>query len=94
MAIELNGVSNIKILIESLYGTLKNESNEQFLDDAKEELELLERYLVAFADNAEGAANAAEYFQHAKYPEPPKWHEVKANPMKFPTLREIVTRKK
>lgn len=70
-AIELNGVANIKMLLQF---PLKNEEmQKQALD---EQLELLERYMLAVAD----AARNEE--------EPPFWHEIRENKNKYPLNKE------
>jgi len=75
---EVNGVANLMILLEGLESCAPSLTNEQYEHVAKahEQLELLERYMLAFNKAVqEGTAN-------------PFWHEVKANPSAYPTNRE------
>jgi hypothetical protein len=77
VAIELNGVANLTILIEDIYGYREgSETHENGYLKAKEQLILLERYMLAFTD----AINKQE--------QPPYWHEVRENPSKYPRNRD------
>lgn len=75
--IELNGVANLSLLIEDIYcyreGT---DTHEEGYIKAKEQLVLLERYMIAYCD----AINKGE--------QPPFWHDIKLNPNQYPTNRE------
>lgn len=71
--IELNGIANMHLMIDVADGPQVNKALHTAL---KEQLDLLERYMLAVAKAArEGAA-------------PPAWHEIRANKGIFPTLRE------
>lgn len=90
---ELNGLANIKLLVESLYGQLKHEHHEQTLDMIKEQLLFLERYMIQYSENAEANAQGLEYFQMAKSRQAAQWHEVLRDIVRFPTMREKLGQK-
>jgi len=85
--IELNGIANINIILQLL-----NENSparmvdadlkpvvyvqQETLNNINQQLELLERYMIAFCDATNNNT------------EPPKWHEVRQNPNLYPTNRE------
>jgi len=74
-AIEINGVANLTLLIDQLleeHVPMKT----QLEDDIKEQLILLERYMLA--QQAAKDNNTT----------PPFWHEVRENPILYPTNRE------
>ena len=69
--IELNGVANIKMLLDyplECPVVQKNALNDQ--------LDVLERYMLALADAAEAGKT------------PPAWHEVRENRKSFPNMKE------
>ncbi len=75
--VELNGVANIKILMDELTNHAPN--NDEILVPASkiyQQLDLLERYMLAVTD----AVNKGE--------KPPFWHEVRENKQNYPTNRE------
>lgn len=74
--IELNGLSNLHILIDKIEEGFGQGHPDA--DNAKEQLVLLERYMIAYAE----AMNAGT--------KPPYWHEVRENPNLYPTNRERV----
>lgn len=78
--IELNGVANLHIIIDeikdgdtahNLYRG-KTQDLTESVEAAREQLFLLERYMIAFTE----AMN--------KGVRPPYWHEIKENPDKYP----------
>ena len=75
--IELNGVANIKILLDDLTSNSPN-LDEVLVPAAKiyQQLDVLERYMLAVAD----AARKGE--------QPPYWHEVRENKDKYPLNKE------
>lgn len=75
---ELNGVANMSLLLQLETDVRDNkvEMNIETLVTLKEQLILLERYMLAY--------NAAV----TKGEQTPYWHEVLANPDKYPTNRE------
>ena len=73
---ELNGVANIKLLIDELKN-LSAGSYRTAYKEIQEQLDLLERYMVAY----NRAINKGE--------PTPYWHEVRENPSKYPLNREI-----
>lgn len=75
--IELNGVANIKILLDELVSNSPN--NDEILVPATkiyQQLDLLERYMVAIGS----------YISHGdlKDVRPPYWHEVRENKDQYP----------
>jgi hypothetical protein len=75
--IELNGVANIKLLMDELTSNAPN-NDEILVPAAKiyQQLDILERYMLAVAD----AANKAQV--------PPYWHEVRDNKQNYPLNKE------
>jgi hypothetical protein len=77
---ELNGVANIKILIDVNVSTNETTGLKELtlygseVDAIYKQLEYLERYMVALE----------KYIPSPKEFQIPKWHEVLANPSKFP----------
>ena len=73
--IELNGVANLHLLVDKAFNdhVPMITQVEQYI---KEQLILLERYMIAFSDSVSNQV------------EPPKWHEVRENPSKYPTNKE------
>jgi hypothetical protein len=76
---ELNGVANIKILIDMNVTTNETTGLKEVglygseVDAIYQQLEMLERYMIA-VEKQIGSNNL----------DLPKWHEVLANPSKFP----------
>ena len=68
--IEINGLFNIHILLE------QRSKHDLVVIGIKEQLDLLERYMIAFADSTQ------------KGEKPPYWHEVKGDPSKYKLNRE------
>ena len=60
----------------------------------KLQLDLLERYMIAYAAWVDIAKREASYIPTGPATEPPAWHEVKANPILFPTHRELLKQEK
>ena len=54
----------------------------------KNELEILERYMLAMADQMQKANKRNEKIDRSELIEIPYWHEVKATPKAFPTRKE------
>lgn len=75
--IELNGVANIKLLLDEVVDSSQN-LDEVLVPATKiyQQLDVLERYMLAVA---EAAANNQR---------PPYWHEVRDNKDKYPLNRE------
>lgn len=73
--IELNGVANLRLLVEALTSEHVPVKT-QYEADIIGQLDLLERYMLAYMD----AVN--------KGIKEPCWHEIKANPAAYPTNRE------
>lgn len=77
--IELNGVANIKILMDEIKSSAQENNNEYILSLAEkvdQQLDILERYMLAVAD----AAKNGEL--------PPYWHEVRDKKQNYPLNRE------
>jgi hypothetical protein len=75
--IELNGVANIKLLMDELTSNAPN-NDEILVPAAKiyQQLDILERYMLALSDAASLGL------------QPPAWHEVVENRKKFPSIKE------
>ena len=81
---ELNGVANLKILVDEVEELASHDMEvmpqalQPLIDKMQEQLDLLERYMIEY--------------QHCTDPNNMElvtaWHEIKANPSKFPTNRE------
>lgn len=73
---ELNGVANLLALLEMAQGGFGcdcvDQDEQEAWNNLKPQVELLERYMLAFSD----AINKGE--------QPPYWHEVRDNPSKYP----------
>ena len=86
--IELNGIANIQILLNSpdngFVVSVMNDTGAaphvcvrvEDMKEIKEQLKLLERYMIAYCQ----AVNAGTPAPH--------WHEVRDNPTKYPDNRE------
>lgn len=87
---ELNGLANIKLLMDEISEQLPNK-DELLIPVAKvyKQLELMNRYLVAHETWMQKELNEhhSEYHHIAKT-KPPFWHDILANPKSFPTLQE------
>lgn len=73
---ELNGIANALMLLDQLKSDNKDEVVDSQIEAIKEQLELCERYFLAYAS----ARDAKKFAPH--------WHQVRAEPLKFPTMRE------
>jgi hypothetical protein len=75
--IELNGVANIKMLMDELVANAQNNEGVMvYADKIYKQLDILERYMLAVAD----AARRSE--------RPPFWHDVRDNKDKYPLNKE------
>ena len=82
---ELNGVANLHLLVEKLEGELKEyipysvpyQLAMKDIKQMKKQLELLERYMIALDTLEDGE-------------EPPYWHEVRLNPERYRTRKEMM----
>lgn len=81
--IELNGVANIHMILDMAPfrhdsyrdpGHYEMESSD--MESIKKQLDLLERYMIAFSEHMNEGTT------------PPAWHEVTANPNQYKTNRE------
>ena len=72
--IELNGVANLTILLNELQYDRRFQADLE--SDIKEQLKLLERYMIAYCKAVNDGVEA------------PQWHEVRDNPTKYPDNRE------
>jgi hypothetical protein len=75
---EINGVANIKMLLELETSNANGQvvMNKETMDSVKHQLEMLERYMLAF--------NKALQSDSMN----PYWHEVLRDPKLYPTNRE------
>jgi hypothetical protein len=88
--IELNGLANLKILLDELTDNLPNDDRVT-VPAAKmyEQLELLNRYMVAYARwTAKEIEEHNSEYDHVTKTNPPRWHEVRMNPNRYPTNHE------
>jgi hypothetical protein len=77
--IELNGLANISMLLQ-VEVDKKNEQmvmNVETFDSIKKQIELLERYMLAYNKAINEGTKT------------PYWHEVRDNPTLYPLNREI-----
>jgi hypothetical protein len=72
---ELNGLANLQLIL--LNAQLDGKVDADVERKCKEQLDLLERYLIAYADWV-SSIKPAEDETRAPY-----WHEVKANPSEY-----------
>ena len=75
--LEINGLANMKILIDM---ATPKELDLELYNKLNEQILLLERYMLAVKDAVENDV------------EVPNWHDVKAKPLNFPTLREKMSK--
>lgn len=67
---EVNGIANLHLLLSNDDAT--QNLSEETMKDIKEQLDLLERYMIAYQASVEaGKPN-------------PFWHDIKANPSAYP----------
>ena len=86
---ELNGVANIDVMIQMAQA---NETiDPQLAKDIKEQLDLLERYMLAYK-NARDENESVLYngFGTDMFSLVPKWHEVRENKEKYPNMKEFI----
>jgi len=92
---EINGIVNIKTQIISLVQLLKQEVTSQDMGDqvddillkVERELDFLERYMIAYHDAMQKNLKNTQYYGTI-YMRVPYWHEVKADFLKYPLLRD------
>ena len=84
---EFNGLANLHLLLEKI--PVWEDEEAKAYEQIKEQLDLLERYMLAVSD---AQAKAELFWQTATglstYVELPMWHEIKANPKAYPNGRE------
>ena len=89
---ELNGVANLKILVEGIEDLadsnkeVRSEAFQPLVEKMKEQLLLLERYMIAYASAAQQAVSIS--YEENQDIRAPFWHEVRENPENYPTNRE------
>lgn len=71
---EINGVANIKIIVDQAEDSQL--MHPQIAADIYKQLNLLERYMLAYMDATEPSAAI------------PAWHDIKEDPKRFPTGKE------
>lgn len=81
---ELNGVANIKMFLQSGAG---GDMPTSTLNTIMEQLEFLERYMLAYADH-KASIKSGSYGAQIIGVEEPLWHEILANPKDYPTASE------
>jgi hypothetical protein len=84
---EVNGVANIHLIVDAAveFGNM----NKQTAAQIKEQLLLLERYMLAYADHCY-SKKAGSYGALIVGVEEPLWHEVRENPELYPTGQERI----
>jgi len=89
---ELNGVANIHMIVDSLFEKLTSGQIDKTvyedISSIKDQLDLLERYMLAYKKAAGNALVEAKFEYNLPDIKAPYWHEVKAEPSKFPNNRE------
>jgi hypothetical protein len=85
---ELNGLANIKMILQE--ALTHDKVDYDVYEEVNTQLDLLERYMIAYSKRAENAVNAVCHGGFLVQPEPLYWHEVRENITNYPTLREIV----
>lgn len=73
--IELNGISNLKIILDRNYTPQDALEADEAYEKAHKQLDYLERYITAFNKALENKT------------EPPEWYEITMNPEKYPRGR-------
>ncbi len=95
---EINGVANIKMMIDSLQFRLDNkepldyEQLGKILGDMKNQLDVLNRYMIACGETVDTLQKNLRREGWENIEKIPFWHEVRDNPKKYPTLSEIHAR--
>lgn len=74
---EINGVANIKIIVDD--AEERGLIHPQKAADIYKQLNLLERYMLAYMDATEPSAAI------------PAWHDIKEDPKRYPTGAERTT---
>jgi hypothetical protein len=84
---EVNGVANIHLIVDAAVevGTM----NQYTASKIKEQLNLLERYMLAYADHC-ASKQAGSYGALIVKVEEPLWHEVRENPEQYPNGSERI----
>lgn len=92
---ELNGVANIKLLTDHLRSELaENETIVKNFDKINEQLDVLERYMLAYGEYTEAIKNSLNCDKNDLNcdkntpPKEPVWHEVRADRLKYLNARE------
>jgi hypothetical protein len=85
VSMELNGVSNIHMLLDQM--ECNDRPQYMLRIQMKEQLVLLERYMIAL-DEHKKSIKAGAYGALIVGKEEPYWHDILANPTDFPTNKE------
>jgi hypothetical protein len=92
---EVNGVANIKILVEQIEELASHgvevmpEALAPLVYKINEQLALLERYMLAYNEWAKETINYYNgNMSDISSDRPPYWHEVKKSPQNYPTGEE------
>lgn len=90
---ELNGVANLHILVDKLHDELceaglSTREIKKTLGDMKEQLDILERYMIAYTDIRDEFTVLGPADYKLLEVSIPKWHEVRENRNQYPTNRE------
>jgi hypothetical protein len=92
---ELNGVANLKILVDQIEELADSgmevmpQALTPLVSDMKEQLILLQRYMLAYMDHAK-SIKSGSYGALIVGVEEPLWHEVRENPENYPTGQERI----
>lgn len=89
---ELNGIANIKMLTEVMDKLVKEDKSQfgewaAISDKIKEQCDLLERYMLAYKNEAEDISKIAGVLIETPY-----WHEVREKTSEYPTLKESLNK--
>lgn len=82
---ELNGVANISMIIQMAKSLEKIDSDTA--KDINEQLLLLERYMLAYADHKR-SIKSGSYGALIVEVDEPNWHDIRENPQDYPTNHE------
>jgi len=93
---ELNGIANIKIMIDRAVSE-NTESHTaisvELADKINSQLEILNRYMVAYADHKRSVISFQKWPNESEIDymvKEPLWHEVRESPTNYPTLSEKI----
>ena len=95
---EINGIANVKahmalmtdFLNDVVRSTNDRDELAKHLLSIEEQLVLLERYMIAYDDAMKENLKNTQYYGRI-HDQIPFWHDIKANPSKYLTLKEKIS---